>query len=97
MKVKVHKAAVVRKFGEVGRFLVKGSVDHPAGRLDVTRLPDLQLPQGDPRSSGVVRAPDAAIGLAVRHIPLIGDRLPSFRRASGLLRPFAVPESAVSR
>jgi len=34
---KQHKAAVVRELDEAGYFLIRDSVDHVAGRLDVTR------------------------------------------------------------
>lgn len=34
---KHHKAAVVRELDEAGFFLIRDSVDHVAGRLDVTR------------------------------------------------------------
>ena len=34
---KHHKAAVVRELDEAGFFLIRDSVDHVAGQLDVTR------------------------------------------------------------
>lgn len=34
---KQHKAAVVRELDEAGFFLIRDSVEHVAGQLDVTR------------------------------------------------------------